>query len=62
MSARAPAGKVNRKIGSVTATWISETVKGSALRSVISQREAVSNIAVPRLAASLASHRIVNAP
>ena len=46
-SASAPAGKVNRNNGRLTATWTSDTASGLALRLVISQPDAVSNIAVP---------------
>jgi hypothetical protein len=48
-SASAPAGKVNKNNGRLTATWTMETTIGSALRLVINQPEPVSNIAVPTL-------------
>jgi hypothetical protein len=47
MSVKAPAGKANKNIGSVVATWTSETAMGCAFKLVISQGEAVSNIARP---------------
>src|SRR5271169_5379528 len=47
MSASALAGSVNRNIGRLLATCTIETAIGSALRLVISQPEAVSDIAMP---------------
>ena len=47
MSAIAPAGRVNRKIGSVVAACKSATSKGSRPNVVISQPAAVSYIAMP---------------
>ena len=60
-SARAPAGIVNRNRGKLTATWTSDTARGSALRLVISQPDAVSNIAVPTFEMTLAVQITVNA-
>ena len=47
ISARAPAGSVNRNIGRLLATCTIDTALGSAFRLVISQPEAVSDIAMP---------------
>src|ERR1700729_149697 len=60
-SASAPAGSVNRNKGRLTATCTSDTVIGLALRLVINQPEAVSNIAVPTFETVLAVHITVNA-
>src|SRR5271166_3206450 len=60
-SARAPAGRVNRNKGKLTATWTRDTVTGLASRLVISQPDAVSNIAVPMFDRTLAVHMTVNA-
>src|SRR3954470_9585337 len=54
MSARAPAGSANRKIGSVVATWTIETINGSGLRSVISQPDAALYIQPPILEMTVA--------
>ena len=61
MSAMAPAGSVNRKIGSVVAVRTSETPNGSRLKVVISQPDAVSYIAMPIIAQVLAVQTIANA-
>ena len=60
-SARAPAGRVNRNMGKLTATWTKDTVIGLASRLVISQPDAVSNIAVPTFDRTLAVQITVNA-
>ena len=60
-SASAPAGSVNRNSGRLTATWTRETAIGSGLRLVISQPDAVSNIAVPTLEKMLAVQITVKA-
>src|SRR5208283_2228834 len=60
-SARAPAGRVNRNRGKLTATWTRDTVIGLASRLVISQPDAVSNMAVPTFDRTLAVHITVNA-
>ena len=59
-SARAPAGRVNRNRGKLTATWTKDTVIGLASRLVISQPDAVSNIAVPTFGRTLAVQITVN--
>ena len=59
-SARAPAGRVNRNRGKLTATWTKDTVIGLASRLVISQPDAVSNIAVPTFDRTLAVQITVN--
>src|SRR5580704_15343276 len=46
-SASTPAGSVNRNIGRLLATSTMETERGSASRLVMSQDEAVSDIATP---------------
>ena len=56
-SASAPAGKVKRNNGRLTATWTSETVIGLGSMLVINQPEAVSNIAVPMFDTRLTVHR-----
>src|SRR5580658_6629355 len=61
ISAIAPAGTVNRNIGSVTAAWTSDTSNGSTLSVVISQPDAVSYIAMPMSAEVLAVQTIANA-
>ena len=60
-SANAPAGKVNKNSGRLIATWTKDTVIGSALRPVVSQPDAVSNIAVPTFDTTLAVPMTVNA-
>jgi hypothetical protein len=60
-SASAPAGKVKRNNGRLTATWTSETVIGLGSMLVINQPDAVSNIAVPMLDTRLTVHRTVKA-
>src|SRR5208337_4880764 len=60
-SARAPAGRVNRNRGKLTATWTRDTVIGLASRLVISQPDAVSNMAVPTFDRTLAVQITVNA-
>ena len=54
-SAKAPAGRVNRNSGKLTATWTRDTVIGLASRLVISQPDAVSNMAVPTFDMTLAA-------
>ena len=60
MRARAPAGRVSRNKGRLTATWTRDTVIGLASRLVINQPDAVSNIAVPTFDNTLAVHMTVN--
>src|SRR5271157_357333 len=60
-SAKAPAGSVNRNNGRLTATWTRDTMIGLASRLVISQPDAVSNMAVPTFDMTLAVHMTVNA-
>src|SRR5271157_1680913 len=60
-SATAPAGRVNRNKGKLTATWTRDTVIGLASRLVISQPDAVSNMAVPTFDITLAVQITVNA-
>ena len=60
-SAKAPAGRVNRNSGRLTATWTRDTIIGLASRLVISQPDAVSNMAVPTFDMTLAVHMTVNA-
>src|SRR5271165_1411308 len=60
-SASAPAGRVNRNRGKLTATWTRDTVIGLASRLVINQPDAVSNMAVPTFDRALAVHITVNA-
>src|SRR5579863_3623054 len=55
ISARAPASSVNRNIGRLVATCTMDTAAGSALRLVISQPEAVSDIAMQISPAVLAA-------
>ena len=59
-SAKAPAGSVNRNNGRLTATWTRDTMIGLASRLVISQPDAVSNMAVPTFDMTLAVHMTVN--
>ena len=61
MSAIAPAGSVNRKIGSVVAACSSETSNGSRSSVVISQPAVVSYIAMPMSAQVLAAQTTANA-
>ncbi len=61
MSAIAPAGRVNRNIGSVVAACNSETSNGSRSSSVISQPDAVSYMAMPIMAHVLAVQTTANA-
>src|SRR5277367_3608248 len=60
-SAKAPDGRVNRNSGRLTATWTRDTIIGLASRLVISQPDAVSNMAVPTFDKTLAVHMTVNA-
>ena len=60
-SAKAPDGRVNRNSGRLTATWTKDTIIGLASRLVISQPDAVSNMAVPTFDKTLAVHMTVNA-
>src|SRR5579871_1106626 len=57
----APAGRVRRNIGRVVATCTAETVSGLGLRLVISQAEAVSNIAKAMLDSEVATRMTTNA-
>jgi hypothetical protein len=52
---------VNRNSGRLTVTWTRDTIIGLALRLVISQPDAVSNMAVPTFDKTLAVHMTVNA-
>ena len=61
ISAIAPAGRVNRNIGSVVAACSSETSNGLRSSVVISQPDAVSYIAMPMSAHVLAVQTIANA-
>ena len=54
MSARAPAGIARKNTGKTMAVWTSDTMKGSAVRLVISQPAPTSCIQVPRLDTRLA--------
>src|SRR5215470_15584636 len=56
ISASAPAGTANRKIGKVVAAWTMETMNGSGLRSVISQPDAALYIQPPILEITVAPH------
>jgi len=56
MSASAPAGSANRKIGKVVAAWTIETMSGSGLRSVMSQPDAALYIQPPILEMTVAPH------
>src|ERR1700678_3646975 len=60
MSARAPAGSVHRNIGRLLATCTSETALGSGFRVVISQAEAVSEMANPVSEQVVATHITTN--
>src|SRR3984957_18681792 len=60
MSAITPAGTVHRNIGRVLATCTSETALGSGFRLVISQAEAVSEIASPVNEQVVATHITAN--
>src|SRR5208283_4073523 len=60
-SASAPAGIVSRNIGAMVATWTADTISGFGLRLVISQAEAVSNIAAPTADTELAISMTVKA-
>src|SRR5271166_107120 len=60
-SASAPAGIVSRNIGAMVATWTADTISGFGLRLVISQAEAVSNIATPTADRELAIRMTVKA-
>src|SRR5277367_3597418 len=60
ISASAPAGTVHRNIGSVLAICTSETALGSGFRLVISQAEAVSEIASPVNEQVVATHITAN--
>src|SRR5271169_2774359 len=60
-SAKAPDGRVNRNSGRLTVTWTRDTIIGLASRLVISQPDAVSNMAVPTFDKTLAVHMTVNA-
>src|SRR5260370_29618218 len=61
MSAIAPAGSMNRKIGAVVAARSSETSNGSRSSDVINQPDAVSDIALPTMAMVLAAQMTVQA-
>ena len=56
ISARAPAGKVQRNIGKLLATCTRETALGSGLRVVISHADEVSEIARPVSEKVVATH------
>ena len=56
MSAKAPAGTVQRNIGKLLATWTSDTALGSGFRVVINQAEEVSEIARPVSETVVATH------
>ena len=56
MSASAPAGSANRKIGKVVVAWTIETMNGSGLRSVISQPDAALYIQPPMFEMTVAPH------
>src|SRR5574337_638428 len=60
MSVRTPAGSVRRNIGRVVATCTADTIIGSGLRLVISQLDAVSNIAIATFDNELATRMTVN--
>jgi hypothetical protein len=60
-SASAPAGKVKRNNGRLTATCTSETVIGLGSMVVINQPDAVSNLAVPTFEITLTLHMTVKA-
>ena len=60
MSASAPAGRVHRNIGRLLATCTSETALGSGFRLVISQAEAVSEMANPVSEQVVATHITAN--
>ena len=60
-SASAPAGIVRRKSGAMVATCTADTISGFGLRLVISQLEAVSNIATPTAEIELAIRMTVKA-
>src|ERR1700752_716941 len=60
ISASAPAGRANRNIGRLLATWTRETVSGSGLRLVISQPDAAFYIQVPTFATTVATHTTTN--
>ena len=60
-SASAPAGRVKRNNGRLTATCTSETIIGLGSMLVINQPDAVSNIAVPILDTKLTVHMTVKA-
>src|SRR5277367_5547645 len=60
ISASTPAGTVHRNIGRVLATCTSETALGSGFRLVISQAEAVSEIASPVNEQVVATHITAN--
>jgi hypothetical protein len=56
ISASAPAGIATRNIGSVVATWTSDTTSGSGLRLVISQPDAALAIQPPMFETTVAVH------
>jgi hypothetical protein len=60
-SASAPAGKVKRNKGGLTATCTRETINGFGSMLVINQPDAVSNIAVPTSETTLTLHMTVKA-
>ena len=59
MSANAPAGRLNRNMGKVVATWTRATSKGFGLRLVISQPAAALCIQLPILDRTVASQSTV---
>src|SRR5208282_5339458 len=60
MSARAPAGSAMRTIGSIAATWTSDTINGSESRLVMSHAEAELYIHAPMLETSVVIQITVN--
>src|SRR5271166_2386461 len=60
-SVSAPAGIVSRNIGAMVETCTADTIRGFGLRLVISQLEAVSNIAAPTADTELAIRMTVKA-
>src|ERR1700722_16681875 len=55
MSAKAPAGRANKNIGKLAATWTSETIKGSRSTVVISHAAAALYIQEPILEMTVAA-------
>src|SRR6516164_1413620 len=61
MSAKAPAGRAKRKMGSALATCTSDTIKADGLRLVISQPEAALYIQFPTFETTVAVQTIAKA-